>query len=80
MRPMTDIAVPDSNAPLASNSTLFHSPGTFIHARILRSGYLGLLTTPSRMEKHKAVNFLQNTGLEHLEKHKATDVGSSSDR
>ena len=34
---------------------------------------------PSRIEKHKAVDFLRNTGLEPLEKHKATDVGSSSD-
>ena len=31
------------------------------------------------MEKLKAVNFLRNTGLEPLEKHKAADVGSSSD-
>ena len=28
------------------------------------------------MEKHKAVHFLSGTGLEPLEKHKATDVGS----
>ena len=41
MRPMADSAVPDYNAPLASNSTLFHSPRTFIHARIQRSGYFG---------------------------------------
>ena len=34
---------------------------------------------PSRMEKHKAVNFLRNTGSDPLENHKATDVGSSSD-
>ena len=27
------------------------------------------------MEKQKAVNFLRNTGLEPLEKHKAADVG-----
>ena len=26
------------------------------------------------MEKHKAVDFLRNTGLEPLEKHKATDA------
>ena len=32
------------------------------------------------MEKHEAVNFLRNTGFEPLEKHKATDVRSSSDR
>ena len=25
---------------------------------------------PARMEKHKAVDFLRNTGLEPLEKHK----------
>ena len=37
MRPMTDSAVPDYNAPLAANSTLFHSPRTFIYARIQRS-------------------------------------------
>ena len=80
MRPMTDSAVSDKNAPLATNSTLFHSPRTFIHARILRSGKLGVRTTTSHMEKHKAVNFLRNSGLEPLEKHKATDVGSSSDR
>ena len=36
MRPMAD-----SEVPLAFNSTLFHSPRTFIHARIQRSGYLG---------------------------------------
>ena len=34
---------------------------------------------PSRMEKHKAVDFLRNTGLEPLKKYKATDVGSPSD-
>ena len=39
-------------------------------------GTWGVRTTPSRTEKHKAVNFLQNTGLEPLEKHKATDVRS----
>ena len=44
------------------------------------AGTLGVRTTPSRKEKHKAVNFLRNTGLEPLEKHKATDVGSTSDR
>ena len=27
------------------------------------------------MEKHKAVNFLSSTGLQPLEKHKATNVG-----
>ena len=27
------------------------------------------------MEYHKAVNFLRNTGLEPMEKHKATYVG-----
>ena len=43
-------------------------------------GTWGVRTTPSRMEKHKAVNFLRNTGLEPLEKHKASDVGLSSDR
>ena len=32
------------------------------------------------MEKHKAVNFPSSTGLEPLEKHKATDVRPSSDR
>ena len=34
---------------------------------------------PSLMEKHKAVDFLRKTGLEPLEKHKATNVRSSSD-
>ena len=34
---------------------------------------------PLSMEKHNAVDLLRNTGLETLEKHKATDVGSSSD-
>ena len=47
MRPLTDSAVPDKNVPLAANSILFHSPRTFIHARIQRSGYLGFRTTPS---------------------------------
>ena len=42
-------------------------------------GTWGVRTTPSRMEKHKAVTFLRNTGLEPLEKHKATEFGSSSD-
>ena len=32
------------------------------------SGYLGVRTTPSRMEKHKAVNFLRKPGLEPLKK------------
>ena len=82
MRPMTDSAVPDQNAPiyLSADSTLFHGPRTFIHARIQRSEYLVVQTTLSRMEKHKAVNFPRKTGLEPLEEHKATDVGSSSDR
>ena len=31
------------------------------------------------MKKHKAVIFLRNTGLQPLEKHKATDVRLSSD-
>ena len=83
MRPMADSAVPDKNAPLADNSTLFHSSMTFIHARIQRSLVLGVRTTPplpARMEKLKTINFPRNTGLEPLEKHKATDVGSSTDR
>ena len=41
---------------------------------------LGVRTTLYSMEKHKAVDLLRNTGLEPLEKHIATDVGSSSDR
>ena len=32
-----------------------------------------------RMEEHKAVDFLRNTGLEPLNKHKAADVEPSSD-
>ena len=43
----------------------------------------GVRTNPSRMKKHKAVDFLSNTGLEKLgpiSEHKATDVGSSSER
>ena len=32
-------------------------------------------TTTLCKEKHKAVGFLRNTGLEPMEKHKATDVG-----
>ena len=35
--------------------------------------------TTFRMEENKAVYFLRNNGFESLEKHKATDVGSSSD-
>ena len=42
-------------------------------------GSRGVGTWGFRMEKHKVVTFLRNTGLEPLEKHKATDVGSSSD-
>ena len=34
---------------------------------------------PSHIEKHRALHFLRNTGLEPLEKHKATDVRSSPD-
>ena len=34
---------------------------------------------PSSMEKHKAVDFLRHIGLEPLEKHKATNVGSAAD-
>ena len=41
---------------------------------------LGVWTTLYSMEKHNAVDLLRNTGLEPLEKHKATEVGSSSDR
>ena len=33
---------------------------------------------PARMETHKAVDFFRDTGLEPLEKHKATDVRSLS--
>ena len=36
--------------------------------------------TPTfRMEEHKAVDFLRNNGFEPLDKHRATNVGSSSD-
>ena len=42
-------------------------------------GTWGVRTTPSRLEMCKAVNFLRNTGLEPFEKHKATDVGLSSE-
>ena len=37
----------------------------------------GLDTPTFRMEEHKAVDFLRNTGLEPMGKLKATIVGSS---
>ena len=43
-------------------------------------GTWGVKTTPSSMGKYKAAHFLRNSSLEPMEKHKATDVVSSSDR
>ena len=59
---MADSVVPDLNAPLAANSTLFHSPRTFIHKRIQRSGYLrggGGLDNPLPHGKAQSCKFPQ---------------------
>ena len=40
----------------------------------------GVPDTPSCLRKLKSVDYLKNTGVDPLEKYKATDVGSSSDR